>query len=111
MGPLQQHLRLNVRSINTFNETLENVYSYIRSRHLPVPRGGIDHQGQADMDVGALKGKQGWKGKGMKGGKEIYKVKGKGFKGKGMFSYKGKGKGKKGYKGKGQGLTKVKEKE
>ena len=36
-GPLQQHLRLNVRNINTFTEALEIVYSYIKSRHLVVP--------------------------------------------------------------------------
>ena len=35
--PLQQHLRLNVRNINTFTEALEIVYSYIKSRHLVVP--------------------------------------------------------------------------
>ena len=34
VGPLQQHLRLNVRNINTFNEALEIIYSYIKSRHL-----------------------------------------------------------------------------
>eukprot|EP00439_Symbiodinium_sp_Y106_P052373 s2721_g7.t1 len=33
-GPLQQHLRLNVRNITTFTEALEIVYSYIKSRHL-----------------------------------------------------------------------------
>eukprot|EP00439_Symbiodinium_sp_Y106_P082978 s159_g22.t1 len=32
-GPLQQHLRLNVRNINTFTEAMEIVYSYIKSRH------------------------------------------------------------------------------
>ena len=55
------------------------MYSIIKSRHLTVPSGRHDHQGQANMDVGALKGKKGWKGKGM---------------------YKGRGQGKnKGYKG------------
>ena len=52
-GPLQQHLRLNVRSITTFTEALEIVYSYIKSRHLTVPNG------KTDMDRGALKGKTG----------------------------------------------------
>ena len=95
-------MRLHVRNINTFTEALEIIYSYIKSRHLTVPRGRIDnhHQGQADVDIGALKGKQGMKGKGYKGCKGTYPRKGKGYKGKGM--YKGKGKGKsKGYKGKG----------
>ena len=97
-GPLQQHLRLNVRNINTFTETLEIVYSYIKSRHLIVPS---RNDGPVDMDIGALKGRKGYgKGKG-KGG--MYKGKGKGFQGKGMFKGKGTGKSKgfKGKKGKG----------
>ena len=69
VGPLQQHLRLNVRNIKTFNEALEIIYSYIKSRHLTVPIGKSDHGGQADMDIGALKGKKGMKGKGYHGGK------------------------------------------
>ena len=96
-GPLQQHLRLNVRNITTFTEALEIVYSYIKSRHLVMP-GSSKNDGPVDMDIGALKGKKGRKGKGM------YKGKGKGFgyKGKGMFKGKSKGKGKgKGKKGKG----------
>ena len=52
-GPLQQHLRVNVRSITTFTEASEIVYSYIKSRHLTVPNG------KTDMDRGALKGKTG----------------------------------------------------
>ena len=105
VGPLQQHLKLNVRNINAFTEALEIIYSYIKSRHLTVPSGRADHarQGQADMDIGALKGKNGMKGKEYKGGKGIYQRRGKGYKGKRM--YKGKGKGKsKGYKGKGKGM-------
>ena len=73
VGPLQQHSRLNVRSITTFTEALEIVYSYRKSRHLTVPSRRVDRQGQADMDVGALKG-----------------GKGKGYKGKGMYESKGK---------------------
>ena len=101
-GPLQQHLRLNVRNINTFTEALEIVYSYIKSRHLVVPS---RNDGPVDMDIGALKGRKGYgKGKG-KGKGGMYKGKGKGFKGKGMFKGKGKRKSKgfKGMKGKGQG--------
>ena len=97
-GPLQQHLRLNVRNINTFTEALEIVYSFIKSRHLVV---SSRNDGPVDMDIGALKGRKGYgKGKG-KGG--MYKGKGKGFKGKGRFKGKGKGnsKGFKGKKGKG----------
>ena len=95
VGPLQQHLRLNVRSISTFNEVLEIVYSYIKSRHLIVPS---RNDGPVDTDIGALKGREGYKGKG--NGKEgMLKGKGKGYKGKGM--HKGKSKGFKGKKGKG----------
>ena len=43
VGPLQQHLRLNVRSITTFTEALEFVYSNITSRHLILPSGRTDH--------------------------------------------------------------------
>eukprot|EP00439_Symbiodinium_sp_Y106_P026027 s4489_g3.t1 len=105
VGPLQQHLRLNVRNINTFNEAPEIIYSYIKSRHLTVPSGKSDHGGQADMDIGALKGKKGMKGKGYHGGKGMFQRKGKGYKGKGMYKgYKGKGKS----KGKGKGKGKAK---
>ena len=103
VGPLQPHLRLN-QIITTFTEAPEIVYSYEKSRHLTVLSGRIDHQGQADMEIGALKGKKGWKGKGMKRGEGMCLCKGKGFKGNGMFSYNGKGKGKKGY-GKGKGMN------
>ena len=97
-GPLQQHLRLNVRNITTCTEALEIVYSYIKRRHLVVPS---RNDGPIDMEIGALKGRKGYKGK----GKGMYKGKGKGLKGKGM--YKGKGKGKsKGFKGKkGKGMS------
>ena len=61
VGPLQQYLRLNVRSFNSFSEALEIVYRYTKSRHLTVPSGRTDHQGQANinMGIGALKGKKG----------------------------------------------------
>ena len=60
IGPLQQHLRLNVRNITTFTEALEIVYSYTKSRHLVVPS---RNDGPVDMDIGALKGRKGY-GKG-----------------------------------------------
>ena len=47
-GPLQQHLRLNVRNINTFTEALEIVYSYIKSRHMVAPS---RNDGPVDMDI------------------------------------------------------------
>ena len=63
-GPLQQHLRLNVRNITTFTEALEIVYSYIKSRHLVTP-GSSKNDGPVDMDIGAMwRGRKG-KGKGM----------------------------------------------
>ena len=74
-GPLQQHLRLNVRNISTFTEALEIVYSYSKSRHLIVPS---RNDGPVGMDIGALKGRKGYKGK----GKGMYKGKSKGLKGK-----------------------------
>ena len=46
------------------------------------------NDGPVDMDIGALKGRKGYKGKG-KGKGGMYKGKGKGFKGKGMFKGKG----------------------
>ena len=76
VGPLQQHLRWNVRDINTSTEALEIVYRHVKSRHLIVPSGSTDYQGQADMDIGALNGKKGhWKGKGHKGGKGMFQRK------------------------------------
>ena len=115
VGPLQQHLRLNVRNINTFNETLEIIYSYIKSRHLTVPSGRSDHGGPADMDIGALKGKKGMKGKVIMEEKECFRGKETDTRAKECTKdtkekerakekakEKGKGKGMKG-KGKGQG--------
>ena len=64
VGPLQQHLRLNVRRINTFkfNEALEIVHRYIKRRHLTW---SIERK-ERTME-----------GKGHKGGKGMYKRKGK----------------------------------
>ena len=62
-----------------------------------MPSCRIDYQGQADMNVGAPKGKKRqWKGKdpgkGHKRGKGMSQRKGKGYKGK--RTYKGKGRAK-----------------
>ena len=59
--------------------TLITQKSYIKSRHLVVPS---RNESPVDMDIGALKGRRGYTGK----GKGMYKGKGKGFgfKGKGM---------------------------
>ena len=99
-GALQQHLRLNAATINTYEQMRNTLVQYFRSRHILTS----SDSGLAPMDIGALKGKGNFKGK--SGGK------GKGFshwnfmKGKGGKS-KGKGKGKnfKGMKGKGKGKT------
>ena len=98
-GALQQHLRLNAATINTYEQMRNTLVQYFRSRHILTSDSGL-----APMDIGALKGKGYVKGKS--------KGKGKGFghwnfmKGKGGKS-KGKGKGKdfKGNKGKGIGKT------
>ena len=99
-GALQQHLRLNAATINTYDQMRNTLVQYFRSRHILTS----SDSGLAPMDIGALKGKGYFKG--------MSKGKGKGFshwnftKGKGGKS-KGKGKGKnfKGMKGKGKGKT------
>ena len=86
-GALQQHLRLNVRSLDTY-ETVRNVITaYYQSRHVTGFR-SLSDTGPAPMEVGGV-----WRRKG--------KSKGKG-KGRGKFPFglmKGRGKG----KGKGRG--------
>ena len=99
-GALQQHLRLNAATINTYEQMRNTLVQYFRSRHILTS----SDSGLAPMDIGALKGKGYFKGKS--------KGKGKGFghwnfmKGKGGKS-KGRGKGNdfKGNKGKGIGKT------
>ena len=89
IGPLQQHLRLNVRNITTFTEALEIVYSYIQSRHLVVPS---RNDGPVDMGYWSIERKERIRKRKRKrkGKAGMYKGKGKGFKGKGMFKGKGK---------------------
>ena len=86
-GPLQQHLRLNVRDLTTFDDTLETVGKYYQSRHLA----NWKHMSSNQDTSGTEKGKKGGNGK--------CKFKGT-WKGKGKRNWKGKGKGK---KAKGQG--------
>ena len=92
-GALQQHLRLNARTLQTYEQIKAVILEYYRARLLVNPlaqtsasatfQGG----GQAPMDIGNL-----GKGKG-KGKKRKGKGKGKGKKGKGKdFGPKGKGK-------------------
>ena len=116
-GALQQHLRLNARTLQTYQQTRDTIVEYFRSKLILGANSGSSssNNGPAPMDVGAMKGKgkKGglWsKGKGKhKGGKG---KKGKG-KGKGLSSYhwsfakgsKGKGGKPQGNKGKGKGLS------
>ena len=100
-GSLQQHLRLNVGDLTTFDDVLEIVKNYYQSRHLANwKHTSASNSDPAPMDIGALKGKgkygKGKFGKGFRG-----KGKGKGKFGKGF--HKGKGKGKMKGKGKGKG--------
>eukprot|EP00434_Breviolum_minutum_P019739 symbB.v1.2.017416.t1/scaffold1359.1/size123592/1 len=109
-GALQQHLRLNAATINTYDQMRNTLVQYFRSRHILTS----SDSGLAPMDIGALKGKGYFKGKNKgkgkgfshwnfmkgKGGKSKGKGKGKNFKG-----MKGKGKGKTSNKGKGKGVV------
>ena len=80
-GPLQQHLRLNVRTLDTYENVKSVILAYCQSRHVI---GLGTNNGPAPMDVGALtkgKGRVGqyhlghWKGKGKgKGRVEMYPV-------------------------------------
>ena len=67
-GPLQQHLRLNVRAMDSYDTVRDVITSYYKSRHIMNFR-TVDTGGPAPMDVGALwrkggRGKMGphWKG-------------------------------------------------
>ena len=109
-GALQQHLRLNAATINTYEQMRNTLVQYFRSRRILTS----SDSGLAPMDIGALKGKGYFKGKSKgkgkgfshwnfmkgKGGKSKGKGKGKNFKG-----MKGKGKGKTSNKGKGKGIV------
>ena len=113
-GALQQHLRLNARTLQTYAQVREVILEYHRSRLLMNPvaqtSANATFQGgaSAPMDIGALaaalwkgkgKGKKG-KGKGKGKGKDFSKSQGKGNNQHWNFM-KGKGKGGKG-KGKGK---------
>ena len=95
-GALQQHLRLNAKTLQTYEQVREVILEYYRSRLLVNPLAQTSASatfaggGQAPMDIGYLGKGKGKKGKG--------KGKGKGKKGKGkdFGPMKGKGKGKKG---------------
>ena len=104
-GALQQHLRLNARTLQTYAQVREVILEYHRSRLLmnPVAQTSANATfaggASAPMDIGALaaalwKGKgQGRKGKGKGKGKDFSKSSGKGGQ-HWNFMMKGKGKGK-----------------
>ena len=101
-GALQQQLRLNARTLQTYQQTRDTIVEYFRSKLILTSANSSSHGGgPAPMDIGFL-----GKGKGKKG-------KGKGKKGKGKGPHwsffgtlkgksKGKGKGKAQGKGKGK---------
>ena len=101
-GPLQQHLRLNVRTLDTYDTVRRVIMEYYQSRH--VTNVSKTANGPAPMEIGAM-----WrKGKGKKGSGKWsplnWNWKGKGkMKGSGKTGPLGKGKGKN-YKG-GSGKT------
>ena len=106
-GTLQQHLRLNVRSLDTY-ETVRNVITaYYQSRHVTGFR-SLSDTGPAPMEIGGV-----WQRKGMKSGRgksPHWKGKGRGKAPFGPLKGKGESKGKRwfplsngNWKGKGRG--------
>ena len=98
-GALQQNLRLNVRTMDTYSTVRDVITAYYQPRHIANFR-STDPGGPAPMDIGAMwrkggRGKLGPHWKGSKGrGKTPCGLKGKG-KGKwSPFGMKGKGSGK-----------------
>ena len=60
---LQQHLRLNVRSLDTYDTVRNVITAYYQSRHLTGFR-SLSDTGPAPMDIGGM-----WQRKGMTGGR------------------------------------------
>ena len=57
-GPLQQHLRSNVRDLTTFDAVVEIGKKYYQSRHLANWKHmSNNHDTSGPMDIGELKGK------------------------------------------------------
>ena len=79
-GALQQHLRLNVKSLGTYDTVRYVITAYYRSRHVTGFR-SLSDTGPAPMDIGAM-----WQRKGMKGGRKLFPF--------GPLKGKGKGRGK-----------------
>ena len=68
-GPLQQHLRLNVRAMDSYDTVRDVITSYYKSRHITNFR-TVDTGGPAPMDVGA-QWRKGGRGKMGPTGKEV----------------------------------------
>ena len=81
-GPLQRHVRLNVRTMDSYDTVRDVIAAYYQSRHITNFR-TVDTGGPAPMDVGALwrkggLGKMGPQWKGGKGQGKVMKGKGRG---------------------------------
>ena len=76
-GALQTHLRLNARTLTTYEQIRVTIIEYHQSRHIFTGASSSSNQGPAPMDTGGLKGKKGL-GKGGFGHLKGKKGKGKG---------------------------------
>ena len=58
-GALQHHLRLNARTLQTYQQTCDTIFEYFRSKLILGANTGSSssNKGPAPMDVGAMKGK------------------------------------------------------
>ena len=55
-GALQTHLRLNARTLTTYEQIRATVIEYHQSRHILTGASSSSNQGPAPMDIGGLKG-------------------------------------------------------
>ena len=62
-GALQTHLRLNARTLTTYEQIRATIIEYRQSRHILTGAASSSNQGTAEMDIGGLKGNKGF-GKG-----------------------------------------------
>ena len=58
-GVLQTHLRLNARTLTTYEQIRATIIEYHQSRHILTGATSSSSQGPAPMDTGGLKGKKG----------------------------------------------------
>ena len=75
-GALQTHLRLNARTLTTYEEIRTTILEYHLSRRILTGASSSSNQGRAPMDIGGLEGKKGF-GKGRFGRFEGKKGRGK----------------------------------